>query len=113
VRAADQRGFIAALAATLALAGGGAVVQLLDIAQLGFGWTDHAYGSIFFLLIGFVVMVAVAALIVVALTLYWAVVGRYTARRHANVANITRFWAAMMVIWVVGVATLYLGPRLT
>jgi cytochrome c oxidase subunit I+III len=113
VRTADQRGFIAALSAALALAGGGAVVQLLDIARLGFGWTDHAYGSIFFLLAGFVAMVAAAALIVVALTLYWAVRGQYTARRHANVANITRFWAAMVVIWVVGFATLYLGPQLT
>jgi cytochrome c oxidase subunit I+III len=113
VRAADQRGFIAALGAALALAGGGAVVQLLDIARLGFGWTTHAYGSIFFLLAGFVVMVAAAALIVVALTLYWAIGGQYTARRHANVANITRFWAAMVVIWVVGFATLCLGPRLT
>jgi cytochrome c oxidase subunit I+III len=113
VRAADQRGFIAALGAALALAGGGAVVQLLDIARPGFGWTDHAYGSIFFLLAGFVAMVAAAALIVVALTLYWAIGGQYTARRHANVANITRFWAAMVVIWVVGFATLYLGPRLT
>jgi cytochrome c oxidase subunit I+III len=113
VRAADQRGFIAALGAALALAGGGAVVQLLDLARLGFGWTDHAYGSIFFLLAGFVAMVAAAALIVVALTLYWAIGGQYTARRHANVANITRFWAAMVVIWVVGFATLYLGPQLT
>jgi cytochrome c oxidase subunit I+III len=113
VRAADQRGFIAALGAALALAGGGAVVQLLDIARLGFGWTDHAYGSIFFLLAGFAALVAAAALIVVALTLYWAIGGQYTARRHANVANITRFWAAMVVIWVVGFATLYLGPRLT
>jgi len=113
VRAADQRGFIAALAAALALAGGGAVVQLVDLARLGFGWTDHAYGSIFFLLAGFVVLVAAAALIVVALTLYWAIGGRYTARRHASVANITRFWEAMVVIWVIGFATLYLGPQLT
>jgi len=113
VRAADQRGFIAALVAALALAGGGAVVQVLDLAGLDFGWTDHAYGSIYFLLAGFVVMVAAAALIVVALTLYWAIGGQYTARRHANVANITRFWAAMVVIWVVGFATLYLGPHLT
>ena len=113
VRAADQRGFIAALVAALALAGGGAVVQVLDLAGLDFGWTDHAYGSIYFLLAGFVVMVAAAALIVVALTLYWAIGGQYTARRHANVANITRFWAAMVVIWVVGFATLYLGPHPT
>ncbi len=58
-------------------------------------------------------MVAVAALIVVGLTLYWAVRGQYTARRHANVANITRFWAAMVVIWVIGSGTVYLGPHLT
>jgi cytochrome c oxidase subunit I+III len=112
VRAADQRGFVAALGAALALAGGGAVIQLVDLARLGFGWTDHAYGSIFFLLAGFVIMAVAAALIVVALTLYWAIGGRYTARRHANVANVTRFWEAMVVIWVVGFATLYLGPQL-
>ena len=35
------------------------------------------------------------------------------ARRHANVANVTRFWEAMVGIWVVGFATLYLGPQLT
>jgi cytochrome c oxidase subunit I+III len=113
VRAADQPGFIRSLAAALVLAGAGAVVQFLDLARLDFGWTGHAYGSIFFLLAGFVVVVAVATLIVVALTLYWAIGGRYTARRHANVANISRLWAAMVVIWVVGFATLYLGPRLT
>jgi cytochrome c oxidase subunit I+III len=113
LRAADQRGFIAALAVAFALAGGGVVVQLLDIAGLGFGWTDHAYGSMFFLLAGFVVMVAVAALIVVALTLYWTVRGQYTARRHANVANVARFWAAMVAMWVIGFGTLYLGPHLT
>jgi cytochrome c oxidase subunit I+III len=113
LRAADQRGFIAALAVAFALAGGGVVVQVLDLARLGFGWTDHAYGSIFFLLAGFVVMVAAAALIVVALTLYWAVRGQYTARRHASVANVARFWAAMVVIWVVGFGALYLGPHLT
>jgi cytochrome c oxidase subunit I+III len=39
--------------------------------------------------------------------------GRYTARRHASVANIARFWAAMVVIWLAGFATLYLGPMLT
>jgi cytochrome c oxidase subunit I+III len=113
VRAADQRGFITALAVGLALAGGGVAVQFLEVARLGFGWGDHAYGSIFFLLAGFLVMIAVGSLIMVALTLYWAVRGQYTARRHANVANVARFWAAMVVIWVVGFATLYLGPRLT
>jgi cytochrome c oxidase subunit I+III len=113
VRAADQQGFIRGLAAALVLAGSGAVVQLLDIIGLDFGGTAHAYGSIFFTLTGFLAVVAGGALIMVALALYWAVRGQYTARRHANVANVARFWAAMVVMWVVGFATLYLGPHLT
>jgi cytochrome c oxidase subunit I+III len=113
VRAADQRGFIAALAVALVLAGGGVAVQVVNLVRLDLGWTTHAYGSIFFLLAGFLVVVAAGSLIMVALTLYWAVRGQYTARRHANVANVARFWAAMVVIWVVGFGTLYLGPQLT
>jgi cytochrome c oxidase subunit I+III len=113
VRAADQHGFIRALAAALVLAGGGAVLQLLDVAALGLHGTQHAYGSIFFTLTGFLAVVAAAGLIMVASTLYWAVRGQYSARRHANVANVARFWAAMVVMWVVGFGTLYLGPHLT
>jgi cytochrome c oxidase subunit I+III len=29
------------------------------------------------------------------------------------VANVARFWAAMVAMWVIGFATLYLGPQLT
>jgi cytochrome c oxidase subunit I+III len=113
VRAADQGGFIRALAAALVLAGGGALVQFLDVAGLDFGGTTHAYGSIFFTLTGFLAVAAVGGLIMVGLTLYWAIRGQYTARRHANVANVARFWAAMVVMWVIGFGTLYLGPHLT
>jgi cytochrome c oxidase subunit I+III len=113
VRAADQRGFVLGLAAALVLAGAGMVVQFLDIGELGFGWSDHAYGSVFFTLAGFVIVVAAAAVIMVALTLYWAIRGLYSGRRHANVANVARFWAAMVAMWLVGFGTLYLGPHLT
>ena len=79
----------------------------------GFGWTENAYASIFHTPAGFVVLAAVAAMIMVLSALYWAVRGQYTVRRHATVANIARFWAAMVVMWVVGFATIYLGPYLT
>jgi cytochrome c oxidase subunit I+III len=113
VAAGDQPGFVRGLVAALALAAGGAVVQWLDIAGLGLHGTTHAYGSIFFTLAGFVFTVAVGAMIMLATTLYWAVRGLYTARRHAAIANVARFWTAMVVVWVVGFATLYLGPHLT
>jgi cytochrome c oxidase subunit I+III len=113
VAAGDQRGFVRGLAAALVLAAGGTVVQGLGIAQLGLHGTTHAYGSIFFTLTGFAYTVALGALIMLALTLSWAIRGVYTPRRHAAVTNVARFWTAMVVVWVVGFATLYLGPHLT
>jgi cytochrome c oxidase subunit I+III len=62
---------------------------------------------------GFIAVVLIAALIMMAASLYWAIRGTYTVRRHANVANIASFWVAMVVMWVVGFGTLYLGPHLT
>ncbi|MDQ3944879.1 MAG: cytochrome c oxidase subunit 3, partial [Actinomycetota bacterium] len=113
VRAADQAGFVRGLTAALVLAGAGGVVQYRALVQLDFGWTTHAYGSIFYTLAGFVFVVAVVAMVMGASALYWAVRGIYTARRHAAVANIARFWMATVVVWIAGFATLYLGPRLT
>jgi cytochrome c oxidase subunit I+III len=113
VGASDQAGFVRALVAALALAAGGAAVQWSDIAQLDFGGTADAYGSIFFTLTGFVSTVAVGAMIMLAMTLLWAVRGLYTERRHAAIANVTRFWAAMVAVWVIGFGTLYLAPHLT
>ncbi len=112
VRAGDQPGFIGALVATLVLAGAGAVIQFGDVAGFEFGGTHHAYGSIFYTLSGFVFAAAAAGLIMLAMALFYAVRGQYGARRHATVANITRFWTAAVVVWVVGFGTLYLGPRL-
>jgi cytochrome c oxidase subunit I+III len=113
VRADDRPGFVAALVAALALGVAGAAVQVRDLAGLGFGGTEHAYGSIFYTLSGFVFVAAAAGLIMLAMALYYAVRGVYTSRRHTTIANIARFWTAAAVVWVVGFGTLYLGPRLT
>jgi cytochrome c oxidase subunit I+III len=57
--------------------------------------------------------VTIGAMIAVAMMLFWAIRGLYTVRRHAAIANVARFWALMVVVWVVGFGTLYLGPHLT
>ncbi|MDQ3708472.1 MAG: cytochrome c oxidase subunit I [Actinomycetota bacterium] len=113
VRAADQRGFIGGLVGALVLAGAGGILQVLDIVGLGYHGTTHAYGSIFFTLAGFISVVTIGAMIAVVMMLFWAIRGLYTVRRHAAIANVARFWVAMVVVWVVGFGTLYLGPRLT
>ena len=109
----DMRGFHRGLRGAWVLAAAGVVVQVLDLAQLDVGWTAHAYGSIFYTLAGFVLVVAAAALIMLGMVIFWARSGTYTYRRHAPIANVARFWVAMAVVWVVGFATIYLGPALT
>ena len=113
VREADQGGFVGALVLGLVLLGAGVAVQLLDIGELDFGWTEHAYGSIFYTLTGFVAVVAFGTMVMGAMATFWALRGLYTVRRHAAVANIARFWTGTAVVWVVGFAVLHLGPHLT
>jgi cytochrome c oxidase subunit I+III len=113
VRAGDQAGFVSGLVMALVLAAGGVAAQWLDLARMGLGWTEHAYGSIVYTLAGFVLVVTLGSMLMLAMTVFWAVRGEYTARRHAPIANVARFWTATMVVWVLGFATLYLGPHLT
>jgi cytochrome c oxidase subunit I+III len=109
----DRRGFLRGLVVALALAATGLTVQWVDLARLDLSWRAHAYGSIVHTLAGFLVVVTMAAIVALALTVFWTVRGVYTPRRHAPVANVVRFWMAMAGIWVIGFATLYLGPYLT
>ena len=113
VGAGDNGGFIRGLVGALLLAGAGVVLQIQDLAAMDFGWTQHAYGSIFFLLAGFVLVVTMGTMVMGAMALVWALQGLYTSRRHATVANIARFWTAMATMWVIGIGTLYVGPRFT
>jgi cytochrome c oxidase subunit I+III len=113
LRTENQRRFLGALVGALLLAGAGFVVQAVDLARIEFGGTETAFGSVFFTLAGFAITVLGGALIMGALTLIWSLRGQYTARRHANVANIVRFWTAAIVVWVIAYGTIYLGPQLT
>lgn len=113
IRAGDQQGLRRGIAGALVL--GLAALALLwnDLATAGFSPTEHAYGSILFTLGGFVIAVAGGTLIAAAMTLVWSLQGHYSARRHAHVINVARFFAAMVTIWLIGTATLYAAPYLS
>jgi heme/copper-type cytochrome/quinol oxidase subunit 3 len=64
-------------------------------------------------LTGFALVILGGAMIMLAMTVFWALRGLYTARRYAPVVNVARFYAAAVLVWVVAFATLYLGPYLT
>jgi cytochrome c oxidase subunit I+III len=113
IAAGSRAGFTGGLVGGLTLGVAGLAVQWADLVRLDLAWREHAYGSIFYTLAGFLVVIASAATIMLVMTVFWALRGAYTTRRHAPIANVVRFWAAMTVLWVLGLGILYLGPYLT
>jgi cytochrome c oxidase subunit I+III len=87
--------------------------QVVDFARLPFDATTHAYGSIFYTLGGFVIVMTLIGVVINAVVAYQASRARFTARRHAPVLNAARFATAAASTWTVGAAVLYLAPRLT
>ena len=47
------------------------------------------------------------------IVLYQAARHRFTARRHAPLTNAVRLGFSTVGVWAIGLATLYLVPRLT
>jgi len=88
-------------------------VQLTDFAAMDFDAQANAYGSIFYVLGGFVLAIALTALVVDAVVLYGSRGDHYTPHRHGHVLGAARFWAVLNVVWLLGLGTLYLAPRLT
>jgi cytochrome c oxidase subunit I+III len=111
-RAGAQPQVRAGLAGGAVLAAVAFAVQYAAFVALDFEATATAYGSIFYLLGGFVLALALVAVVVAGLVLY---VGRdhaFTAHRHGHVLAAARFFAVLVAVWLAGLATLYLGPRL-
>ena len=109
-RAARFKWLLCAAVAMIALA---IVGQGFEWRRLPFDSKFHAYGSIFYTVSGFAAVVAFAALVMGALSIYWAFRGEYTARRHVPILNITRFFVVTAVVWVITFLVLYLSPGLT
>lgn len=113
IRRGDQRGLKVGVGVGLVALTAAFVNHLEVLGALPFDSQTHAYGSIFFTISGFVMAVSAAALIMSALTLYWALRGDYTSRRHVPVLNVARFSLVTSAIWVIAYAVLYLSPALT
>jgi cytochrome c oxidase subunit I+III len=113
IRLGDQTGLRRSLAGTLVFGSSAMAFQIVSFSRLDFGGTGHAYGSIFFTLGGFCFVVLGAALVMTAMTLVWASRQVFSPRRHVTASNTARLWTAALVVWLVGFATLYLGPYLT
>jgi cytochrome c oxidase subunit I+III len=111
--AGDQRGLVLAMVAgllTLTTAGG---VLIYDLATTSFSPSDHAYGSIFHTLGGFLVGITFVSVVMGVVMLTDALRGRFSQRRYSWVDNLTRFWIGTSTMALIGLVVLYGTPWLT
>ncbi len=113
IRRGSTGGLRAGVVATMGAAAVAMTVQVLELQSLGFGASDHAYGSIFYTLGGFAIGVAGAGVLLAALVLRWSFEPGFTVRRHVPVTNLARFWTAAAVTWFAAFGTLYVTPWVT
>ncbi len=109
----DQRGLLAGLAGGLIVLFAAGALLVYDLATTPFAASDHAYGSIFHTLGGFVVVVTFISFVMGVVTLVDALRGRFSARRFSWVDNVSRFWVATAVFAAIGLAVLYGTPWMT
>jgi cytochrome c oxidase subunit I+III len=109
----DRRGLVVGMIVGLALLAASGGLLFHDLVTTPFSVSDHAYGSIFHTLGGFVVLIAFISIVMAAVTLVDAVRGRFSSRRYSWVDNVTRFWIGSALMANIGLAVVYGTPWLT
>lgn len=83
-----------------------------DFWQTPFTHDAHAYGSLFYVLHGFLLLIVGGGLLQNLLTQVWSWQGNYSAREYVAIDVGARYWWATIVFWLIIVSTLYGAPYL-
>lgn len=81
-----------------------------DLSLLTFDWRTNAYGSAFFALTGFMLLLLIMGLGISLFTQFWSWRGIYNDRRYVAVENAALYWTAVAGIWLVLISAAYLTP---
>jgi cytochrome c oxidase subunit I+III len=87
-----------------------AVLLIYDFSQLTFDWSTNAYGSLFWVIGGFLLLLLLIGLGMNIFVQAWAWRGIYSPERFTPVENTAVFWTAMIAFWVVTIGVLYISP---
>ncbi|MBW3653265.1 MAG: hypothetical protein KY433_06660, partial [Actinobacteria bacterium] len=98
---------LAALALGIA-AGAVIAAELLDAP---FGAEEHAYASLFWVLLGAQLAFVGAGVVALAALALRAVLGRLSHERGSGTGIVMIYWGFVVASGVVTLATVYLGPR--
>src|SRR5690606_29265844 len=101
-----RAGFIVALALGVVFL----VLQVWDLATFPYPWTQHAYTSLYYTVIGFHLLTVAVAMGVASWALVRSYLGHY-AEGHRNSADVAAmFWYYAVAGWLLVVACAYLLP---
>ncbi len=106
-------GMRAAIAATLAFVSVAVYSLWQPIGEVADVADEHAYGSIVVALGGFLVSIAVAGIVMGAMTLWWSWRLGFSARHHNPVVTWWRYTISLVTMWAAGGGAIFLGPVLT
>lgn len=87
------------------------VLRWLQMEQLPFLWSDHAYGSIVWTLSGFHFAHVTSAVIGTAVVWWLAVRNYWTPERQLGSTVDAMYWYFVSLVWVPIYLTLYWAPR--
>lgn len=99
-----------ALAAVFGLGALALGILIYDFGQVDFTHETHAYGSLYYLLNGLLVLLVGSGLIQHGATQLWGWMGYYSDREHVAIEVTGRYWFATIAFWIVIVATVYVSP---
>ncbi len=104
----DQRNAAIALGMTVFFGLAMANAEWLAFTRAGFGVSAHAYGTFYYLLIGYHLVHVVAATVLLILVTCRALAGHFSRSRHEPVRAATIFFHYTNAIWFVVVTVLFL-----
>ncbi len=104
----DQRNAFAAGLLTVVLGLAMANVQWYAMTSAKFGPSDHAYGTLYHLLLGYHLAHVIAGLVMVGVVAAQTVAGHYGRRDHEPVRAAAFFWQYGNVVWFTVLTALFL-----
>lgn len=108
----DRTGLKVGLGAGLVLGVAGTGLQLMNLVQMPFTAHTNVYGSLFFALGGYLVILLAAGLLMLATVQMWVWMGYFGAGENLPLVNTGLYWYFVVATWVPVYATLYLSPHI-
>jgi cytochrome c oxidase subunit I+III len=99
-------GFVAALGLSAAFL----LTQIFAVMAFDFRPTDHSYGALAHVLVGYHAIHLMIAMIMGGMVVARILRGDFNAERHVAVRIATTFWYYSAALWIVGFILVYLAP---